>query len=383
MRFRLIPVRGVSDVDEQAWLALGQRAAEPNPFFEPDCLIPVARHDPRGDRAHLAVVEEGGRFLAALPVWDIWHTRPSRVPYPMVNSHVRRMQTLGTPLMDASAGAEALAELLEGLSRQRRAWRFRALLVDVMAADGPVAAALREAAHLAGFHLTVVHSHERGFLRRRPARDYETMHSAKTRYNLRRQRRQLSELFGGAPVRLVVRDASDPAGIADYVALEASGYKARSKVAMTTAPGEVAAFTEMCLRLARHGRVHILALEVAERAVAMQVWLHGGDGLFLTKISYDEEYGRFGPGVLLGTESLLVFHDQTEAQWIDTCTYEGNELLQRLYPERRRIESLVVVLTRNPLDPAVVETMRVLKSWSGRYYEWRHRARTGPAKAAV
>ncbi|MGH9100265.1 MAG: GNAT family N-acetyltransferase, partial [Acidimicrobiales bacterium] len=327
MHFRLIPLRALTEDDERAWRALAGRAAEPNPFFEPDCLVPIARHDPRGDRVQLAVAEEGDRFMAALPVWDVWHTRLWRVPYPMVNSHVRRMQTLGTPLADLSAGAGALVVLLEGLSRSRRAGGFRALFVDIVNADGPVAAALREAARRAGFSLSVIHTFERGFLRRRPARDYDELHSTKSRADLRRRRKRLSERFGGAEVGLVVRDASDPAAVAEYVALEAAGYKGRSGVAMTTTAGEVDAFSDMCLRLGAGGRVHLLALEVAGTTIAMQVWLSSGEGIFLTKISYDEQYARYTPGVLLGTESLQVFHDQTEGTWIDTCTYEGNEVL--------------------------------------------------------
>jgi CelD/BcsL family acetyltransferase involved in cellulose biosynthesis len=369
VRSRLIPVLGIAADDERAWHDLAARAAEPNPFFEPDCVIPIAEHDPRGGRIRLAVAEEGGRFLAAMPVWDVM---PWRVPYPMVTTHVRRMQNLGTPLVDPSAGAAALAELLEGLARHRRPGRSRALLADVVAADGPVAAQLREAAARTGFHLSVVDTYERGLLRRRADRDYDDIHSAKARYNLRRQRRQLSELFDGAEVRTVVRDPEDPASVADYVAMEAAGYKSRSNVAMATAAGEVEAFTEMCRRMAPVGRVHILALEVGGRPVAMQVWLHGGEGLFLTKISYDEEYARFGPGVLLATESLLVFHDQTDAQWIDTCTSKANAILLRLYPERRRIESLVVVLGRNPVDVAAVGAMRALRPLHQRYYERRH-----------
>jgi CelD/BcsL family acetyltransferase involved in cellulose biosynthesis len=374
MRFRLIPLRGISADDERAWLALARRAAEPNPFFEPDCLIPIAQHDPRGDRVHLAVAEEDGRFFAAMPIWDVWHNKPSRVPYPMVNSHVRRMQTLGTPLVDPSAGAAGLAELLEGLSRQRRGNRFRALSIDVTTADGPVAAALRAACARAGFHLSVLDTFERGFLRRRPTPNYDEIRSAKSRADLRRRRRRLSERFGGAEVRLVVRDPSDPDTVAEYVALEAAGYKGRSNVAMTTARGEVAAFTDMCLRMGRDGRARILALEVAGQTVAMQVWLHGGEGVFLTKISYDERYARYTPGVLLAMESLSVFHDQTEGEWVDTCTYEGNEVLLRLFPERRRIEWVIVVLGRNPLDVAAVEMLRALKSWYRRYYAWRHRS---------
>lgn len=361
--FRLVRVRGMSEADERAWHDLGERAVEPNPLFEPDCLVPIAEHDPRGERVHLAVVEENGRFLAAIPLWDVM---PMRFPYPATTSHVRRMQNLGTPLVDPTADAAVLARLLKGVARDRRLGRPRALYLDVMTADGTVAVLLRQAAADLGCVLHVAETYERGFLLRRPDRDYESVHGAKARYNLRRQRRQLSELFGGAEPRVVLRDAADPASVADFLAMEASGYKGPAGVATTSVPGEAEAFRDMCLRLARDGRIYILALEVSDTTIAMQIWLRRGPGLFLTKITYDERYARFGPGVLLQTAAHAVFHDETDAEWIDTCTFAGNAVLLRWYPDRRQVESVVIVLGRNPIDVAAVRAVMAVKSLRGR-----------------
>src|SRR5208282_1528650 len=96
---------------------------------------------------------------------------------------------------------------------------------------------------------------------------------------------------------LVVDRGNDPSAIDDYIKLEASGYKSRTGVAMTTVPGEPEYFTDMCKRFLAAGRLHVLTLEVGGRTVAMEIWVRGGEGLFLIKISYDEEYARFGPGV--------------------------------------------------------------------------------------
>ena len=37
MEGRIIPVRRLGSTDEAAWRALADRAAKPNPLFEPDC----------------------------------------------------------------------------------------------------------------------------------------------------------------------------------------------------------------------------------------------------------------------------------------------------------------------------------------------------------
>lgn len=368
MNHKVLAVRGLSGSDERAWRDLGARAIEPNPFYEADCVIPAALHQRNGAQIQLAVAEEGGRFLACMPVWS---TLTSKVRYPVVTSSVRRMQYLGTPLVDPSATPDALATILSGLAAQRRLHSGRLLLLEIATADGPVAGMLRAAADQLAFPVTLLDSYERGLLRRRPDAAYDQIHSSKARYNLRRQRRLLSEHFGGSEVRVVDR-GSDPSAVDDYIALEASGYKNRTGVAMAGVPGEPEWFTDMCRRLSAAGRLHILSLEVSDQTVAMEIWVRGGEGLFLIKISYDEQYAEFGPGVLLQTAAMQEFHDHTDAQWIDTCTSKGNEILLRLYPERRQIESLFIVLGRSVIDRAAVRAFLAARPLHRRLYQLRH-----------
>ena len=60
MKGRVISVRSISAADEAAWRALADRAIEPNPLYEPDCLIPAARHQTFGAEIGLAIAEETG-----------------------------------------------------------------------------------------------------------------------------------------------------------------------------------------------------------------------------------------------------------------------------------------------------------------------------------
>jgi CelD/BcsL family acetyltransferase involved in cellulose biosynthesis len=368
VRHRFITVRELSAGDERSWRELGARAVEPNPFYEPDCVIPAALHLAYGAEIGLVVAEDDGRFMACIPFrcTSRWKMR-----YPVVTSQVRRMNYLGTPLVDGSAGVGAVAALMAGLAERRRPGRGRILVLEAVAGDGPVAGLLRAAASQLSYPLSEIDSYERGLLRRKPDASYERIHSSKARYNLRRQRRQLSEHCGGSEVTLVER-TNDPSAIDDYIALEASGYKARTGVAMTTVPGEPEYFTDMCKRFSAAGRLHVLALEAGGRTVAMEIWVRGGGGLFLIKISYDEECARFGPGVLLQISAMQHFHDHTDAQWIDTCTSEHNEILLRLYPERRKVEALCVVLGRNAIDRTAVRAFMAARPLHRRYYQWRH-----------
>ena len=173
---------------------------------------------------------------------------------------------------------------------------------------------------------------------------------------------------------MLVDRTADPVAVDEYIALEARGYKGAQGIAMTAVPGEPEYFADMCRRFAAAGRLRLLALQAGDQLLAMEIWVRGGQGLFMFKISYDDHYARFGPGVILQTEAKQVFHDETDAQWIDTCSSEGNESLLRLYPERRRIEMLAVILGKSVVDRAVVALFEAARPLHKRWYELRRRS---------
>lgn len=61
-------------------------------------------------------------------------------------------------------------------------------------------------------------------------------------------------------------------------------------------------------------------------------------------MTYDEALGAFGPGVQMQLGAIEYFHEHTDADWIDSCTYEGNEPLLRSYPDRLNVVSYVIPL---------------------------------------
>src|SRR6201999_2577625 len=57
----------IGAAEQSAWRELGDRAVEPNPFYEPEFLMPAFRRlGLRG--AGLRVVRENGDWIACLPV---------------------------------------------------------------------------------------------------------------------------------------------------------------------------------------------------------------------------------------------------------------------------------------------------------------------------
>ena len=53
--------------EEAAWRDLAARAAEANPLYEPDCVIPAARHQSFGEEIEVVVAEEDVSSSVAFP----------------------------------------------------------------------------------------------------------------------------------------------------------------------------------------------------------------------------------------------------------------------------------------------------------------------------
>ena len=381
MNARVVSLRDLTSHDEQLWRALACRAAEPNPFMEPDYLIPAATHLRFGGEIDIVMAEEDNRAYACIPIRAVWKFH---FPYPFVTAKVHRSIASGTPLLDSERGAEGMAAILLALSQRRRITRSRTLDLPQVSQDGPVFDALVTAAQTVNLPFIVHDPFEHSLLRKRPEPSYNQLFSAKFRQELRRCRRRLAEQLGTEPV--LVDRTGDPAAVERYLRLEESGYKARAGIAMTTVAGEPEFFADICRRFAAAGHLQVLALEAGEQTLAMLVSLRGHDGLFMFKIAYDESYARYGPGILLHIAVMENFHKATAGNWIDTCSYRGNETLLRLYPDRKRTAWVFVPLSRNPLDRAAVRSFTALHPVHKWVYDKRRpqlRARTPRPEPSV
>lgn len=362
MNGRVLSLREISPEQELAWRDLASRAIEPNPFFEPECLLPAARFQSFGKELQLLVAEEDGRFYGCLP---FRHVRRWKLPYPIVTSQVRRMHYLGTPLVDPGRGVEAAAAMLEELESASRAAGSRVFVLLEIGQGGPVEGYFRDAAKRVRMPMRIFDTFERGAIDRQRGGDRH-QHSAKTLQTLQRKRRKLSRSLG-AEVAIVDR-GQERAAIDEYIALEASGYKAEYGVAMTTAPGEPEYFRAMCEGFAEANRLHMVCLSGGEQTIAMVVWVEGGDDLFMIKWSYDAKYAPLSPGVQLHIEGIRHFYEHSDAAMLDSCTSPNNELILHLYPDRRKIVSYFVFLRRSWRDRTVMGLFLLLRPVHAKVY---------------
>ncbi|WP_217912932.1 GNAT family N-acetyltransferase [Miltoncostaea marina] len=335
---RIVSLEDLDPGGLAAWADLAARAAEPNVFFEPEVLLPAARHLAPPGAVRLAVVEDGrGRWMACAPVRRVAAWRRLRLPCLTIWTH--EYSGLEVPLVDAGAIRPAMAALLEGV-RGPLGGLF--VTFTQLPADGPVRAALRDVAD--GDDIEVAR-YERAVLRRRPRFSYLDGMKGKRRGELARQRRRLEERHAGVATMDV---AADPAAVEWFLELEASGWKGREGTALASDPRVAAFFREACERLRGAGRLELLALMADGRPIAMKCNMLGHGRMFGFKQAFDESMAAYGPGKLLDIDTMRSFHEREDVDMLDTIASAENASINAMWPDRRALAT-VLVPTRGPL----------------------------------
>jgi CelD/BcsL family acetyltransferase involved in cellulose biosynthesis len=324
-----------------AWRDLAGRAAEPNPFVEPQVVVPALAHlDGARWAAGLLTAWDGDRLDAVAPVaWPLRLPVAGRgVGLPAWEVLTTPYRPLGTPLVDAKRTTEAMDALLTAPPGSGRP--AAVLAIRYLGDDGPVAAALDAALAGRGQQAWRTKTYQRAVLRRDSGVPVDKDRRRRHR-RIRRAREELDQRFGGS--RLVDR-AGDPAAVEEFLRLEAAGWKGQAGTALACDPAHAAWFREVCAVLAAEGRLELLSLEVGDRAIAMECNFLAGEAAFEFKGAYDEEYATYLPGM----QPLLHIADElpdSPIAWRDSCTVPDNALMNRLWPDRRTLSTVLVPLS--------------------------------------
>jgi hypothetical protein len=96
----------------------------------------------------------------------------------------------------------------------------------------------------------------------------------------------------------------------------------------------------MAAGAARKGKLQMLALRLDGRPVAMKMNLVGGEGAFAFKITFDEGFSRFSPGVLLELDNVERAHQLPALRWMDSCAAPNRFMINHLWPDRREMQTV-------------------------------------------
>ena len=318
-----------------AWERLVAKASEPNPFFEPWFLLPALRQWGIAQQVVAKAWFVDGKLAGLLPIIRKADYYGYRATHAAGWLHPNAF--CGAPLIAAGYEQGFWQALLAHLDRAPRRALF--LHLPKLPADGPANAALMQvlSASRRAHYVTL---EERRALLEGPTRPdaylAEAM-SAKKRKELRRQHNRLAE--EGALTFERLESAEGLSGwIAEFLALEAAGWKGEAGSALASAPETQGLFEQALAGAAAAGRLERLALRLDGRAIAMLVNLVTPPGVYSFKTAYDEAYARFSPGMLLQLENLAMLA-RDDVQWADSCAVEGHPMIERLWRGQRRMVS--------------------------------------------
>lgn len=358
---RVTPWREFATTEARAeWDGLTRRAASPNPFFEPWFLLPALEHfDPRG-RVSIARVHHGSELVALMPLARTLDY--GNYPLPHWTTWLHANAFCGEPLLAPGAETSFACALLEWLDNHAGVRMFAHFCQ--LPEDGAFAAALL-AANAVRPH-GIVRREERALLSSKlsPEMYLADAMTTKKRKELRRQRKRLGE-EGALAFHREEGEAGLESWIADFLALEAAGWKGANGSAIAGDRRTAALFRAALQGGAERGKLERLSLTLDSKPIAMLANFLTPPGAFSFKTAFDERFARFSPGVLLQLENLALL-DRCDIAWCDSCAAADHPMIERIWREHRTMLGISVAiggpLRRKLYAPMLAREMRSQKN---------------------
>lgn len=319
------------------WEELAQDALEPNPFYEHWMLLPALEAFGAAQDVRVAAVWFQDRLWGLFPLERV--ARYRGLPVPALRAWRHRHSLLCTPLVRAGRAAQCLAALSLWL---RSAEGAPLLELDFVPAEGPFHRALVDWLHEEKLPSLASNRYNRAVLRKAAdAERYFSALPAKLMRDLKRRERRLAERG------VLTHAALGPQGdlerwLDDLMQLEAAGWKGRQGSALASKEVDRRFARRIFREAFRRGRLLIAGVDLDGKPLARCSSFLAGEGSFAFKTAYDERFAAFSPGVIAEMGRIRAFHELPAAQWMDSFTAPGNDVLDRLWKDRLTVQRLVV-----------------------------------------
>lgn len=304
-----------------AWRALCGRAREPNAFAAPEFLVPaLERLDGAGAVETLFIWEDHSRGrLVGVAALALPRSRFGAA---------RLWQSEQAGLAALCLAHDGVLGALSGLL----AWlkpRSALLRLPCLDPGGPTAGALGELARRDGLAMRIANPRRRAALHASAQESFEAQLSKKRAKEWARLRRRLAERGG-----LAYRAGGGASDVADFLALEAKGWKGRRGTALGAAPNLRAFTGEMVEGFLARGAAEVHRLDLDGKPAAIGVVLRARDRAFFWKTAYEESLAEFSPGVLLTLEMSRALERDARVAMTDSCAIADHPMIDAIWPAR-------------------------------------------------
>ncbi len=325
-------------VPEAAWADLAGRAIEPNPFFHPAWARAVARHAEGKSGAQALLAWDAPartRLIGLLPVVSAW--RALRIPIPVLVAW-QAYAPLTTPLFDRDMADTAARGLIAAATKAGAI----ALLLPMLAEEGPAASALRGA--VAEFNLApyAFDRHQRARLDGTQDADV-AIHSlgAKKVKELRRQRNRLAD-SGDVAFKIAAAGEETAAALEAFLSLEAAGWKGTSGTALVRKAGDSAFIRSAVPDMAASGAAEMATLSCGDAVVATGLLLRHLRRAYFFKIAYDESAAKTSPGVQLTLDITRRLCADGAIDDADSTAMTGHPMIDHIWRSRLAVSDLLL-----------------------------------------
>jgi CelD/BcsL family acetyltransferase involved in cellulose biosynthesis len=379
LRARVVAPAELDTRDIEAWVDLESRAAEPNAFLSPHFVLPALHHiEPNAPIAVVLVERIGAGTRDTVATGVFRRTRGSKLlPLPHLAGYRSRHSYSCGLLLDRDETEASLAELLAQVRRHVR-WCW-GIEVPMVWADGPFARAATASSGPGAALFAGVDLEERAVLVMAdagPALLERVLGSQKK--DVGRRMRRLAER-GEVGWRWHRENGIPESAVETFLALEHAGWKGETGESLRSHAAHEAFFRDAVARFGREGRALFTELTLDGVPIASTSNFVSGRAGFAFKIGWHPEYKAFSPGTLNEVEFIRRSREAfPDLEYFDSGA-DGQSFINRLWPSRRRMASVVVPVTA--LARGAVATASLLREVKARVRSRRAAAPESPAGA--
>lgn len=322
------------------WRNLAQRAMEPNPFCDPDFVIPLVTHFDLHRVALLVVRDQCQQWQFAAPV--IQHYLEEGSPLPELRTLRSPYSFLDQPLVGRDDPVMTLTCLFDALSRQRE---WHGMGCGKVRCDSEQFELIEFSAKVCGMDFQTVQKNSRPSAIPRSREELLQRCSSNRRKSLRKTWKKLTA-SGKVEYRLIRPEADEMETIETFLWLESTGWKGNQGTAVTCQQEDRQFFISMCQNFAREQKLYFGELLLNDRVIASTCNLQAGKVLFAFKIGWDAACTEFGLGYW--SELLLadaVFREAPFIELIDSCSHEDS-YTGSVWPERIEVSHALLLWSR-------------------------------------
>lgn len=147
--------------------------------------------------------------------------------------------------------------------------------------------------------------------------DYWASRSKNTRHNIKRQVNRLKRENLTVRLEIATEAQAMAPAVADYAALESSGWKGRESSAVTAGDSQSAFYGEILAHYAALGQASVWRYFIGDRLAASNLCLQRDGVLIILKTAYDESFHGLSPAQLMNYEALRQVFDGSRIRTIE------------------------------------------------------------------